>query len=539
MRLQYLCGLVAVLAFAGLVYGDGCYIPDRAIKKIPSIPAQRALLAWKDGTETLVISSALDSEAQKLGWIIPLPSTPKTIEKDTPGGLRTLDLCIQPEIIHELPGELALSIWCVLIANILMGTFLFKRQSFIGVLLFVFVFFVLLPCLMMPAAVGSRALATAGKARVEKSVVAGSYEISVLSASHPGELNTWLAENGFASLPAEGDKMITDYIAQGWVFAAVKLTRAESGTNAPHPLKMVFDSKEAVYPLRLTALAGGNTFFEIFVVGDETASCDMLEKAFCGEFFRKERDTKYDEVKYETNVYFVDKLHQSIAHPAVCSLIWDGCVISKFSGNIDAVNMDRDIKFSWMPFVPFQQHFYTAKGAKTSAVILFIVLAGGWLFFSMIVCHKMIIQPRGLQRYSVKVILPAFVLFTVASGVLYACLPKLNESEVQISRGFRFRLPFELFLINEIEGILEKHPEIIQGTGVEIADRLLKELQEMPDRKEYRAEAITGDELKIEDSPGNFTVEKLPDKVLIRTYDHTGMAAVIEYPLSGVSASPE
>ena len=66
------CFVVAVLAFASDVFGDGCYIPERAVES-PEIPAQRAVLAWKNGQETLVISSALDSESQKLGWIIPLP----------------------------------------------------------------------------------------------------------------------------------------------------------------------------------------------------------------------------------------------------------------------------------------------------------------------------------------------------------------------------------------------------------------------------------------------------------------------------------
>ena len=100
MRRQYL-GVVTVLLFASSALGDGCYIPERAVRKIPEIPAQRAILSWKDSVETLVISSSLDSEAQKLGWIIPIPAVPQTIEKESPGGLKTLDFCIQPEITHN------------------------------------------------------------------------------------------------------------------------------------------------------------------------------------------------------------------------------------------------------------------------------------------------------------------------------------------------------------------------------------------------------------------------------------------------------
>ena len=75
---RWCCSVViAVLTLASDVFGDGCYIPERAVRKIPEIPAQRAVLSWKDGHETLVISSTLDSKSQRLGWIIPLPAALK------------------------------------------------------------------------------------------------------------------------------------------------------------------------------------------------------------------------------------------------------------------------------------------------------------------------------------------------------------------------------------------------------------------------------------------------------------------------------
>ena len=232
-RPQYFGGVAAVLLFASAAFGDGCYMPERAVRKIPEIPAQRALLCWKDGVETLLISSALDSESQKLGWIIPLPSVPKTIEKETPGGLKTLEFCIQPEITHDLSQGLKASIYCVLIANVLMGTFLFKRQWFLRVLLFVFMFFVVLPALLLSASAGTGLAVKATNVQVEKTAVVGSYDISVLRASKSDELNSWLSENGFTSLPQKADETIAHYIAEGWVFAAIKLTRSEAGANAP------------------------------------------------------------------------------------------------------------------------------------------------------------------------------------------------------------------------------------------------------------------------------------------------------------------
>src|SRR5271165_4941877 len=118
MRLRYL-GVIAFLLSASVAFGDGCYVPERAVRKIPEIVAQRAVLSWKDGVETLVISSALDSEAQTLGWIIPVPAVPTTMEKATPGALKTLDVCIQPTITHDLSREVRAAIAIVFVGNLL------------------------------------------------------------------------------------------------------------------------------------------------------------------------------------------------------------------------------------------------------------------------------------------------------------------------------------------------------------------------------------------------------------------------------------
>jgi hypothetical protein len=42
---------------------------------------------------------------------------------------------------------------------------------------------------------------------------------------------------------------------------------------------------------------------------------------------------------------------------------------------------------------------------------------------------------------------------------------------------------------------------------------------------------ITGDELRIEDSPGNFTVEKDPTNVAVRIYDRAGRPMIHNFPV--------
>ena len=91
-----------------LARADGVYISERAYLKPPAIPAQRAMLVFRNNTEKLVIESDLDGPGQRFGWIIPLPARPTRIEKTSPGLLHTLSLTLQPKIIHSPDRELPL-----------------------------------------------------------------------------------------------------------------------------------------------------------------------------------------------------------------------------------------------------------------------------------------------------------------------------------------------------------------------------------------------------------------------------------------------
>jgi hypothetical protein len=519
------CFVLAVLAFASEAFADGCYVPELAVRKIPEIPAQRALLSWKDGQETLLISSALDSESQKLGWIIPLPSVPTTIEKATPGSLKTLNFCIQPKITHDLIIEIKLVCVAVFVGNILLATWLFKRESFMFVLcllLLAFVFY----SLLLPALGASSAMAAkASNVQVEKSVSVGAYDVRVLNASKPDDLNAWLAENGFSALPAAADKTIADYISNGWVFAAIKLTRAESGSNAPHPIKLVFSSKEPVYPLKLTALAGGSTAFEVFVIADQRAACSVLNEEFCDQF----TEYKVSDVPYESGKAVVgESSHLHVGHPAICPLMWNNCILTKFAGTIDADKMTSDIWFDWKPFRPYRQHFYTDRGARGVAFVTFIFLVGSFLAVSMVLCDERIRQPQGPRRYLAKVLLPAVALSGILAVSVFACLPKLDASEVTTGS---FRRPENVAwaVRNNFEEALKDSPNILQGTEKDIAEHLLNYLNGVTGLRNKPHGLIEG-EVIVEDSPGSFTVEKANGKIIIRIYDNVGRVLVVREP---------
>jgi hypothetical protein len=505
--------------------GDGCYIPERAVRKIPEISAQRAILAWKDGKETLVISSALDSESQKLGWIIPLPAVPDVIEKQSPGALKTLNFCIQPMITHDTTPSIGLAIFAAFLGNLVLGTFLFIREWFFKVLILIMLGF-LFSGLLLPACgvAGGAARTSQTAVSVEKSTAVGAYDVSVIKATKAGDLNTWLEENGFSALPSAADKIVEDYAAKGWVFAAIKLVRGESGENAPHPIKMQFASKEAIYPMRLTSIAGGNPRFEIFVVADQKASCPAIPEEFCDRFaidklnyFYPKSDPKkafIPEEETKTKYQGVDS-NLSIGHPTVQELMWDQCVLTKFAGQIDSEKMTDDLQFSWIPFKAYRQHWFTPQGAKETAAIYFFAAAGIWVFSAMIIFHRKIKSLEDVIRYFYTIIVPVLVILAIADYAGYRRMPKLENSDVRISRGFQHH-PADLHWW--MSCLLNKHPYILKYSNQDIADAILKHAQQ----EGSNDNGVTGGDLKREDSPGNFTVDRENDRAVIRVYDFDG-----------------
>jgi hypothetical protein len=539
-RILFASTLCCLLSAVSATMADGCYIPERAVRKIPEIPAQRALLAWHDGTETLIISSALDSESQKLGWIIPLPSVPDTMEKASPGTLKTLTFCIQPRITHDRSSELGALVFLVYIGNLLLATLLFKRKRFQELLVLLLVS-LLLAAMLLPSASAHRGniSSRSGTVSVEKTAKVGAYDVAVLRSESAKDLDTWLTSNGFAVLPEKAAAIVADYIEEDWVFAAIKLTRRETGRNSPHPIRLEFASEQPVYPLRLTSIAGGSTAFELFVLGDGRAATDLLEIEFCDRF-RKRTLPKGRYGNYESPYTCPGKETEvEIGHPALADLVWNDAVMTKLSGSIDAADMTADVFLEWEPFHAYRQHLYTANGAHSSAWIVFVLFMGACFFVSMIVFRKKLRQQENLPRYFLHVFLPLAGISGLAAFVFYSAVPKLPSDEVQVSRRFAgMRHVYDL--IGQMPRVVEDTPPSPDKTDVEIANDILDGVSRgiglrRPPRPRgllgRSTNPITGAALEISDTPGNFTVERNGSNLVIRVYDEIGRPIRVELPV--------
>ena len=89
----------------------------------------------------------------------------------------------------------------------------------------------------------------------------------------------------------------------------------------------------------------------------------MLTEEFCDRFW-KTHEPREDYDDYEAGDRCQGATtHLAIHHPGICPLVWNRCVLTKFSGTISSQDMGRDMRFGWGPFRAYRQHFHTGQGA--------------------------------------------------------------------------------------------------------------------------------------------------------------------------------
>ncbi len=376
--------LFAVLLLPGApVRADGLFMKDRAFPVPPGIPAQRALIVHRDGVESLVVESSLDAAGQTFGWVLPIPARPTALEEVTSGALDTLDLATRPRVVTrdslaELLIPAALALLLIAVLRRYEAARDRRRESGgpvkSGVLT---VLLCLLAVLFAMVAIPNLHAGKLGIAGVEVAGVrasdaqrVGNYETVVLEARDGSALDAWLERNGLAPLPAAGVPVVADYISRGWVFVAARLAREGTGPATPHPLAVRFPAERPIYPMRLTALAGGRTDLRIHVVAGGSASCAPLEARFSGEFT--------DATVSPAGLSFPDPRPmlshgpswsaRRIAHPGLLSRLWSGCVVTRLEGGMVSAAMDRDLVFDVGETVPGLHVLHTPEAAWRDAL---------------------------------------------------------------------------------------------------------------------------------------------------------------------------
>ena len=511
--------IISCLCWA-VARGDGCHFTKSGYARVARIPAQRAFIAFRDGTETLIVESAFETNSPSAAWVLPLPSVPDTVDRVSPGALKTLSFCVQPEIVHDIA-------WMAVVPSVILFLLLLHLALLLGrgrgysvgggllkVILIVGALCVFAG-MLLPALGRARSTLVAEQqagVRVHKQIAVGSYKVAVLTADTADALDEWLRTNGFRSLSEEAQRIAAAYITENWCFVVARLVRDAGGLSTPHPLMVRFATSKAIYPMRFTALAKSAPHVEIFVAAEKEATCDRLEREFVDRYAARLYSSE-PEGKGPRYFFAGRRFGQDIGHGEVCSLLWDGCVVTKLSGVIASHSMSEDIVLGWKEAEPHRRTWFSHRGARLAGITVFSTGLLILTIASLVRSRRYLEHPRGLRRYAA-IVYPRLILGMLVAAVgFYFFCPK-----IAVTAGTH---PV-LATYRQLSDVRAEFADLSQSgqlqpaaTGPAAVERFHQRLRRLPNR-------LHGGLMRPEISPGNYTLAVRDDKFVVLVYDHIG-----------------
>ena len=555
MQRIFLFLLLLFLPLAALA--DGMVVPTIAYPAKITIPDQRALICFSNGTERLVIETRFTGAGTNFAWVVPLPSQP-VIEEATTGLFPTLQFLFQSEIVHEVAryysGILALigigylllivrpsgglkwldglacicvgvavatashrdsfnpGAFCVVTAILFFLVFLIrvaKKSAFavfgLTFLGFLFLAGLLLPALSAAKRTGMSSETTSQAVSVLDRKLVGIFETTTITSRDPKALENWLRENGFA-VSTNAEPIIASYIKDGWVFVATKIRRdkPDNETSTPHPLSFTFKTDKLVYPMRLTGLNTQSLSVELYVFGQTRAEAPH---------FKVERCTRpnYPAIP-DTYSNWIYRRHQSpeapdIFHPLLRQWTTGLPVATKLTATLSPADMSNDIWLDQAPFF-FEQktRLFSRQGALTTALNWGVGLFAACL---LAVCLSAFAGEPHKTKVPRRIGIVALASIVLV-GLVYLSLPKTQVKLLKAS-------PVTYMIIQQL-GIRIALGDYDWHTTAQ-ARASLQEIISNPTNPVVDpigwTNYFTGSQIREEDSPGNYLLRETNNQLAL------------------------
>lgn len=543
--------LLALIGFGGGALADGKVFPPTAYPVEVRIPDQRAILAWSNGVERLVIETRFTGAGTNFAWVVPLPSAPK-VEAATRGLFPTLTHLLRPSVVHNPTAWWRLAVfvgaiaWLLLsvrqsgtirwhdwvasllaglgfggIELLILGIVVFsacmfsvygvrvRRLSFMEVVAIILIHF-LVAGMALPAMAKAKAKGGSDSVEILDRQLAGVFETTTLTARDPGALRGWLNTNGYA-LPKDVEPVIADYLRDGWVFVASKVRREASSSEAGslHPLSFTFAAKEPVYPLRLTGVGNGNLEVDLFVFGPERAKAAGF----------KVRDAVRPQIMETTTESLQLGGRNSglpLAHAGLQEAAGNAAFVTRLQGTLTPEQMRQDAVIQWDGIGEVRDVRYSRLGATLS--VLNWTGSALCLFFVGVAA---VARWRGVEptRYA-KAMVAAVAVIAAATGFGYAQLEVVPVTlERRFARWVDFRnqqLAVRIALMDEL------------GTNAPITVEAVRAALQrgLPFALTNGVSRPPKFLIREEDSPYNYTIRQGANGVEVLFYDAMGRAVV-------------
>jgi len=222
---RWIAVVVCVIGLMSAGWADGGMFPQLAGSAESA--DQRAIVAFDEGNETLILQTAYEGDRAEFAWVIPVP------DRLDSGDIST----VSADIFDDL---------YVLTEPSAYGYYGYNAQFLVG------------------CSSGSKP-DEFRTVRVWDTLQVDDYEVAILSAGQSADLADWLEANGYA-FPEGHNSELDYYVNKSWFFVAIKMNPAVKrppsmggdygeGTQEMKPLALSFDTAEPVYPLRISAVS--------------------------------------------------------------------------------------------------------------------------------------------------------------------------------------------------------------------------------------------------------------------------------------------
>jgi hypothetical protein len=330
-----ICSVVLLLG-AQAVSADGRFY---ASDYTPELADQRALIAFDGKRQVMLIESRISLQdgrpAMSLGWVVPVPNVPEIAVAD-PAAVRDMYRQIRhntdPTTLPVVPFVFALLPFAYLYGNFLRrrghpDATLLRSSVLVGLIGGI----LSLVSLSAPTPAGPES-----GVEVIKALQVGPLDAKVLRASSGAELVDWLKVNGFAYGERDVDA-VEDYLRRRWLFVAAKLTpqagTAFEGVSGSPPLVLSFPTKEALYPVALTAAGGQPLNLVLYVFALERVEPNVaMRVAFAGATRNPTGNLHRESDKAATALFAALKPSPNY--------------LTKLTEKLDADKMHQDIRFT-------------------------------------------------------------------------------------------------------------------------------------------------------------------------------------------------
>ncbi len=270
--------------------------------------------------------------------------------------------------------------------------------------------------------------------------------------------------------------------------------------------------------MKLTSTIGSDVYLEIFVISDRKASNEQLLLEFSDKFlFNGKIQKKY--IKENLTGFASSTFNLNVGHPEVQNLLWNGCILTKFSGTLNSEQMNRDLVFNLNRNNPYRIHYWTIDALLQRTKIVFLIVFTV-LFISI---HSYLKKSKKwkLKYPFVLALVLSLLLSTAAAGINYSMLSEIQGQNIT-SYYEIIHVARKHTLIKGLEETIEEKYEKSNNINIDNIKNLLEESIGKYLRRSDTINPYTQQLMQYEDSPGNYVIIEDKRGIIFRIFDDEG-----------------